>query len=575
MSRLPRSAAAGLLTIVLCLGVSVGPVRADDRDPVDPTVTAVPGPTETAPSRPEPTETSPAESSPTETAPPSAPVTPAVELPDLQLRVWFDKPSYGMTDEITAHASVTNAGSTTANGVVVSSTGNLTNHGWYPAFPSGVPVAPGETIERAVTGFISTAEDAVRLVVTTYQWSGAPDANPEDNTVSASVPIVVVYGHYRGVVFGDSNGNHAEDPGEALAGITVHIYGGPHPLFIDRRETTGADGTFLFRDLPAGRYYADTEVNDSRWYLPNVVADVKGPGDPDVLLRAVPRVGRSLAVSLTFTQQSYRVNDTATAILTLTNTSTVLFSDLAADCSIPNHHPDGVDAGPLTPGKEGVTLPAATTREFPITVPIGKGAQRIGRVHLECKVGAPPGNGPLEVFSATASVPGGVATRVTGTLFVVPDVPRPPLWGVPGPGVKLYLRNPASGSVVAGAVTDADGRFSFCNLPAGTYSIGVVGPWRLHHTLEMLAQDEENGFPSHPVYVLPGPYQPDPGPGGTWSGCGSPPPAAAPPAAAPDLAATGAGVTRLALSGLLTLLIGTGLVLIARQRPNGPGSRRT
>lgn len=47
------------------------------------------------------------------------------------------------------------------------------------------------------------------------------------------------------------------------------------------------------------------------------------------------------------------------------------------------------------------------------------------------------------------------------------------------------------------------------------------------------------------------------------------------PSGAPELAATGAGVTRLALSGLLTLLSGTGLVLIARQRPNGPGSRRT
>lgn len=49
-----------------------------------------------------------------------------------------------------------------------------------------------------------------------------------------------------------------------------------------------------------------------------------------------------------------------------------------------------------------------------------------------------------------------------------------------------------------------------------------------------------------------------------------------PPAGAPqELAATGTGVTRPALSGLLTLLIGAGLVLIARQGPNGPGSRRT
>lgn len=95
---------------------------------------------------------------------------------------------------------------------------------------------------------------------------------------------------------------------------------------------------------------------------------------------------------------------------------------------------------------------------------------------------------------------------------------------------------------------------------------------------------DENGSPWHLVYVVAGPDQPDPGavdPGGIPFGCGGPPPATAPPAAPPagapreELAAAGAGVTRLALSGLLTLLIGTGLVLIARQGPNGPGSRRT
>jgi hypothetical protein len=36
-----------------------------------------------------------------------------------------------------------------------------------------------------------------------------------------------------------------------------------------------------------------------------------------------------------------------------------------------------------------------------------------------------------------------------------------------------------------------------------------------------------------------------------------------------------AGVPRPALSGLLTLLIGAGLVLVARRDPNGPGSGRT
>lgn len=595
MSRLLRSAAAGSLTVLLCLGMSTGPVLADDRSPADPTATVAPSttetaPTETVPAQPEPTETKPTETEPTEPGPtsstapappttmpatsessPSAtPVAPAAELADLQLRVWFEKPSYELTEEVTAHASVTNAGTATANYVLVRSTGNLMSSWWYPFEYTEVTIAPGQTVEGTLSGHVSNDADAVRLVVTASQRSGEPDANPDDNTVSASVPIVIVRGSFRGAVFGDTNGNRVQDPGEALAGIAVSIYGG-RP-YTSQTETTGPDGTFLFRDLPVGEYHTYGQVTG--WYLPRVDVNVKGPDNPDVLIRAIPEVGKGLAMSLAFSQQSYVVNDKATAVLTLTNTGTVLLSDLVAECALPHLlDPDRADVGQLTPGGGGVTVPAGETRHYPITVPVTERASTIGHIDLGCAVGAPPrSNGPPVWLTAVARVPGGVATRVTGVLMLMTGTsPRPDL-SPPVPGVEVYLQDSISGAIVAGDVTDAGGRFTFCNLPVGPYRFGVVGSWFVWSGSDFDVQAGENGSPAHMVYVQPGPHQPDPG--GTPSGCGTPP-AAAPPTGAPDLAATGTGVTRLALSGLLTLLLGTGLVLLARQGPNGPGSRRT
>ncbi len=604
MSRSTRSATAGLLTLVLCLGVSTGPARADEPGPAVPTATVAPEPTETTTAQPEPTEAKPTETSttqpePTETTPASttptqttptttapatsepvassAPVAPVEELADLQLRVWFDKPIYQSTETITAHATVANAGTATAKQVVMNMTGNLSGV-WQPFWPWGVTIEPGQTVEGTLEGQISTNEDAVHIVVDVVQHGGEQDANPEDNATSASVPVVIVRGNFRGTVFSDNNGNRAQDPGEGLTGIALQISGGiPHT---DRTETTGADGTFLFHDLPVGAYY--TSVESAEWYVPRMNVVVHGPDDPAVIIRAIPVVENHLNISLTFSQQSYRVGDTATALLTLTNTSTMPLSDLTAECSLSNVAPDRADEGQLRPGGDGVTVPAGTTRQYPITVPVTERAQMIGHVRLYCLVGAPPGSNPrFAWFTAAARVPGGVATRVTGTVMRVWGLRPRPDNDAPVPGVKVYLRDSISGALVVSDVTDADGRFTFCDLPVGPYSFGVVGPWQSWSGYpDFIVRADENGSPSHTVSIIPGPYQPDPGdaPSGCGGGGGgAPPPDAGPPPspnAPPPLAATGTGVTRLALSGLLTLLIGTGLVLIAR-RPNGPGSRRT
>ncbi|MDX8052174.1 hypothetical protein SK571_22540 [Lentzea sp. BCCO 10_0798] len=595
MSRLLRSAAAGLLTAVLCLGMSTGPVLADGQAPTGPSGTVSPSPPETAPSETAPTETAPTETAPTETDPaepgptssrtpeptttssgssapvaPVVPAEPAAELADLRLRVWFDKSSYRADETIFVHAAVTNAGTATANKVVLSWTGNLDNSWWPPFDLYGVPIEPGQTVEGTTYGRLSTDAEAVRLVVTVRQFDGEPDADPGDNTVTVSVPVVIPRGSFRGTIYGDRDGDHVMDPGEALAGVGVHISGGsPHT---DRTTTTDAYGVAVFRDLPAGSYYTFVNWYGSGWYVPSWGGTVDGVDDPDVLLRATPELSQDrLKASLAFPQASYRRGDIPRAVLSLHNTSTVLLTDLVADC-------DSADEGELTPGSRGATLRPGEKRDFVVTTaPIGDAEASTGYIRLYCMVSA-SGSSLTPGLTALARVPGGVAPRVAGSLV---NLTHDPILGPPNgvalPGIKVYLRDQIDKKVVARAVTDANGLFSFYNVPAGPYHLGVVGPWRLYYGEEFVVRDGENGYPSHYVVVRPGPDQPDPDavpPGGTPPG-GGPPPDTAPPGGTPELAATGTGAARLALSGLLTLLIGAGLVLLARQGPNGPGSRRT
>ncbi|MET8846838.1 hypothetical protein [Amycolatopsis sp. NPDC004625] len=528
MSRLPRSAAAVLSAITLCLAASAGPAFGDDAPP-----SSAPTPTTTV-RQPAPSV-------------------------DLRLSVWFDKTAYLAQEPITVHARVTNVGSAPAQGRMTS-TGDLTSTFWDPPLP---PIEPGGTAESSVTGFATTESGPMTITATVLLTGDAQDANPADNTVTASVPVTHVRGSYRGTVYGDRNGNHAPDPGEALAGVRIGISGGRPET--GRTTRTDAAGRFAFLDLPAGNY--TTWVDTTEWYVPVSSAEVTGEHDPGVLIRGAPAAATRLSVSAAFTRSSYRVGDIAHLTLTLADKSAMVLADVTADCSASAS--GRVDAGDLT--GPGVSLPAGSRRTFDLTVRITPQAATEGNLRVRCSVGAPPRlNGP-DAVEATARVPGGIAPKVVG---YVGRFLRKPQLGLPEstplPGVKVYLRDQVTGRVVARAVTDGGGSFTFFRVPADIYDVGIVGPWQLVYTdpeFQVLAG--ENGIdPNHPyrhlVFVVPGPAQPDPD--------AVPVPAPRPRAPVPGapapaaLATTGVGVTWLALGASLTIVIGAGLVLATRRR---------
>jgi hypothetical protein len=490
-------------------------------------------------------------------------------MADLRLSVWFDKTAYVAHEQITAHARITNVGTAPAAEARVDSTGNLSNAYWTPL----PPIEPGQAVESSVTGLVTTESGPLVLTITVQLLGDAQDANPADNTVTASVPITYVRGSYRGTVYGDRNGNRVMDPGEALPGILVAISGG-NPI-VQRSAVTDAGGHFAFTDLPAGAY--SPWVSSTEWYLPTTGFEVTGSADPDVLIRGTPMVSLWLSASAAFTRGSYRVNDLAHLSMTLTNRGTALVAGVTADCRA---YPTGqVNAGELTEGGPGVAVPAGATRRVELTVRITTEAAAEGSLRVWCSVGAPPHlNGTANAVRATARIPGGLAPKVVGYLGLFRYKPQlgSPV-STPLPGVKVYLRDQVTGRVVTRAVTDAEGNFAFYRVPADIYDVGVVGPWRLVYTdPEFVVRDGENGLDPYPynqhrLYVVPGPDQADPdsappsgsrpAPAGTV--VAKPRPVAAPPG---GLATTGIGVTWLALGGLLTVVIGAGLVLGTRRR---------
>ncbi|SDH59746.1 hypothetical protein SAMN05216553_13316 [Lentzea fradiae] len=562
--RLPlpaRSATAVSLAVMLCLGVSAGPVLADDQPPTTTPTVSAPAET-TTPDVPVPstaTPPAPTSSEPTTTEPVPSPAPQAQEAVDLRLRVWFEKSVYPVHEPITAHASVTNVGTASAHQVMVSSTGNVWPLEWRPLDPGsgGVTIDPGQTAEASATGTVQEDFSTVHLAVTVWTTEGEPDANPDDNSVSATVPLEIRYGSYRGTVYGDRDADHVIDPGEGLPGVDVTLSGGvPGTVRYARADESGR---FELTDLPFGSYYL-TFSSYPGWVLLADSFVLNEPDHPAGVFRAMPQVSGNLTATLAFAEKSYPLGSTARAVLTLENTGPVPLTDLTAACEMDfGYGTVEADVGELR--DPGVTLPVGVTRQYDVTLPVSDVAVSWGYVRLTCLVGAPPRVNDLRL-EALVSVPGGVAPMVTGLLLKsrLAALGLPP--GTPVPNVKVYLRNRLTGTIAARDITTAAGRFTFYDVPAGLYDFGLVGPWQLEGPLDFQVSAGENGSYTRWVVIKPGPEQPDPDAVPPSGGEVVP----TPEGDLPVLAETGAAVAWLAFGGLFSVAVGCALVLCSPRR---------
>ncbi|MCE6998658.1 hypothetical protein LZG04_28240 [Saccharothrix sp. S26] len=558
MSRLRRSAGALLLSVVVCASASTGPAFAGTDAPPAAGAPLAHEPAAEVPAVAEPVVAEPVVDAPVAGEPGadkpgadkpgadkpgarSAPVAvepvadPVAATVDLTISVTFDKPEFFVDEQVVARARVTNRGTTTATGTWLLTSGNVVDREWT-GFPDRVE--PGQTVEGVLTSWVRTADAVLTLEVEVH--GAQPDANPADNTTTASVPMKVHRGGYTGVVYGDRDGDKAMDPGEALAGLTITATGGvPRDSYT---ATTDPAGRFTFRDLPRGSY--TTSIDSVQWVFQPPGVDVGGADEPDVVLRGAWRVTSVLTAAASFDRQTYRLGETARLSLVLTNGGPDPIPGITAQCystgaALP-------DLGDLV--DVGVTVPAHATWTTSTSIGIDAEAAEGGALVVGCTFGSPPNSNGTVSARAIARVPGARADRVVGQVGFSGRLPAmSPRPGPPLPNVKVYLKDQVTGAVIVRATTDAQGRFEFRDVPAGVHDFGLVGPYaslsgeRFQEVHVRAGPFQDLNF----LYVTHGPDQPDPDPAPRPGDPSAPAPPAG-PGHRPTLAATGANVAWLA-----------------------------
>ena len=279
-------------------------------------------------------------------------------------------------------------------------------------------------------------------------------------------------GAITGTKFDDVNGNGVRDAGEAgLAGVTIQI-AGPFGTF---STATDADGNFSFTGLAPAAYVLSEVVPDG--YHQTFPGP---PGTIDVALSA------GQTASVLFGNQLLAATGTITGLK---------FNDANGN--------GAQDAGES--GVAGVTinllaasggaLVATTTTgadgSFTFTA-VAAGDYQVAEVVPEGSVQTlPGGSGMVPVTVAAGETASGVLfgnrSTTTGTIsgFIFYDLNKNRIQDngeQPFPDVTVRLKD-ASGTVVATAVTDSTGHFTFSGVAPGDYTLSPVPPTSFFQTV--------------------------------------------------------------------------------------------
>ncbi|MFI6100767.1 SdrD B-like domain-containing protein [Lentzea sp. NPDC051213] len=307
----------------------------------------------------------------------------------------------------------------------------------------------------------------------------ASEAAPPPSNEPASAPPAKQTG-VSGVLYADKNRNGQQDPGEAIEGGKVEIFGGSDS---SKHETTSAaDGKFSFRGLAPGTYHPSYQLADG-WVVhrENYLGDpvtVTANETAELTARAERPYSEQLKATAALDRDDYRYPATAKITLTLTNTTDREIKNIQAACDRDvSAEALGRGAGWTTLTSTGVTLAAGQQHTITIDEALPQAAQQQGLVRLGCDF-APQADwnkdGPAAGDQATVSGGTGGYTMVlgedrNGDLRIDADEAAK--------NTKVLLLRPQTGEQAAEGTSDGTGKIEFTGLPAGDYRAVLIGSW--------------------------------------------------------------------------------------------------
>lgn len=203
---------------------------------------------------------------------------------------------------------------------------------------------------------------------------------------------------------------------------------------------------------------------------------------------------------------------------------------------------------------DGITIAVGETRTLQLTGVVHASLADFGRAVVGCWFGTPATIPSVEPFTwDSARVLSDRTGNSTGRVYNIEQ--GFDAWVA---GVVIGLVDPDTNRVIVKTRTNAAGRFTFRDVPAGMWWVRVYGPWKPSGEVIPLqfgpcgpCQDQWT------FAVVPGPNVPEePGP-------------FQPPLPGPDdgsLPATGASVASLTAAGGLLVALGVAMVLVGRPR---------
>ncbi|MFC3899101.1 SdrD B-like domain-containing protein [Lentzea rhizosphaerae] len=341
--------------------------------------------------------------------------------------------------------------------------------GWDVLSGAGVTLAAGEWRSFTIVEEIPEAARAAGKV--TLDCDFAPNAgwNTDGPVLHADAQVIPGNGNHTMVVGEDRNGDSRIDADEAVSGVKVVLYDWNNH-FGSVEGTSGPDGKVEFTGLEKTNYRAQTR---GPWMFAGEVQHVRAADQGGTSHRVVKYVKPAdIRAEVKFAKPSFKSHETVQWDLVLTNVggmdTWVRPSGYFPDLQIPDEQ--------LT----GVSVPAGESRTISFSGKIRN--YRNGKVTVSGSIDYfdeqnPPVHkqfyGEVDIEQSKGSVSGVVYLDKNHN-------------GRPDPGEAaadaVVEANGGAPYNYYKATTDAEGRYSFNELPTGAYSIGftLAGGWIVH-----------------------------------------------------------------------------------------------